>query len=369
MVPSNYLRRQTLKSVERFITPELKTFEDKALSAREKALAREKILYDHLLEKLMPDIPSLRASANAIAELDVLLNFAECAARNNWHCPHFQDEPGMTVTAGRHPVIEETAKQTFIPNDVTFHEQQRLLIITGPNMGGKSTYMRQTALIVLLCAIGSFVPAEKVNIGPIDRIFTRIGAADDLAGGRSTFMVEMTETPNIMHNATENSLVLIDEIGRGTSTFDGLSLAYACAQFLAQKVKAFTLFATHYFELTHLAAEYPTIHNMHLEAVLHDERIVFLHRVERGPASQSYGIQVAKLAGMPRALIEQAKRKLCELENCPSLSKKMHLPQQQALPFISDHPVLTKVKEANLDQLSAKAALDLLYQLKEMIEK
>jgi DNA mismatch repair protein MutS len=362
-VPNDYIRRQTLKNAERFITPELKKFEDKALSAKDRALAREKILYDELLDKLIIDLVSLQTSANALAELDVLTNLAERASSLNWCCPVLMNEPGLEIKAGRHPVIEKVSNQPFIPNDVTLSQYERMLMITGPNMGGKSTYMRQIALIVLLAHIGSYVPAQAVKIGPIDRIFTRIGAADDLARGRSTFMVEMTETAAILHNATSESLVLMDEIGRGTSTFDGLSLAFACAQHLADSVRAFTLFATHYFELTSLADDRNTIKNIHLDAISHEDKIVFLHTVKEGPANQSYGIQVAQLAGIPRMVIESAKNKLQKLEkqNKPIQQEQMEL-------FIHtdnvDHPVLSRIRIADLDNMSPKSALEFLYEMK-----
>ena len=367
-VPTDYIRRQTLKNTERFITPELKAFEDKALSARDRALAREKLLYDELLEKLMPNISVLQQSASSLAELDVLLNFAERAKHLNWCCPELIDEPEIQMLESRHPVVEQVLQQPFIPNDVDLDNKQKMLLITGPNMGGKSTYMRQIALIVLLAHVGSFVPAKKVRLGPIDRIFTRIGAADDLASGRSTFMVEMTETANILHHATSQSLVLMDEIGRGTSTFDGLSLAFACAQYLAQGVRAFTLFATHYFELTTLADEIATIRNVHLDATQHADKIIFLHAVKPGPASQSYGIQVAQLAGVPRVVIQRAKEKLQELEN----NAHQHVVAHSAQPNQHDlfkeipkeHPVISLLHEINPDQLTAKEALDLIYQLK-----
>ena len=367
-VPTDYIRRQTLKNAERFITPELKAFEDKALSARDKALAREKILYEELLEKLLPHLAVLQTSANAIAELDVLVNFAERAVRLNWCCPELVSEAGIHITDGRHPVVECVSSKPFVPNDIKLDSKQRMLIITGPNMGGKSTYMRQTALIVLLAHIGSFVPARSAIIGPVDRIFTRIGAADDLASGRSTFMVEMTETANILHNATAQSLVLMDEVGRGTSTFDGLSLAWSCAHYLAQGIRAFSLFATHYFELTILADEISTVVNVHLDAAEHADNIIFLHTVQPGPANQSYGIQVAQLAGVPRAVIQRAKHKLQELENLAYQTAQPHsaIPEQQDLfaEPVLEHPVVLQLKDINPDQLTAKEALDLLYQLK-----
>lgn len=312
--PIEYQRRQTLKNAERYITPELKQFEDKVLSAKSKALNLEKLLYDALLERIAQDLSALQDTTAVIAGIDVSCNFAERAETLHWVCPELTQNTELHIEAGRHPVIEFTQQNPFVPNDISLSPSRRMLIITGPNMGGKSTYMRQTALITLLAHIGSYVPATKAVIGNIDRIFTRIGAADDLAGGRSTFMVEMTETANILHNATENSLVLMDEVGRGTSTFDGLSLAWSCAHYLAESIKAFTLFATHYFELTHLPQECDGIVNVHLDAVEHGDHVVFLHAVQEGPASKSYGLQVAQLAGIPKVVIEKAKEKLATLE-------------------------------------------------------
>lgn len=360
--PADYIRRQTLKNAERFITPELKTFEDKALSARDRALAREKMLYEALLLQLHAYLSPLKATSDAIAEIDVLANFAERAVRLNWQQPRFTDDMQISIHGGRHPVVEAVLQDAFIPNDVAFTEAERMLIITGPNMGGKSTYMRQVAIIVLLAHIGSFVPAKSACIGLVDRIFTRIGAADDLASGRSTFMVEMTEMANILHNATRQSLILMDEVGRGTSTFDGLSLAFAAASHLAQKVQAYTLFATHYFELTSLSDEINTVRNVHVAAAEHKDNIVFLHTVKAGPANQSYGIQVASLAGVPREIIVKAKQKLRELE-----TKSHHHAQvspQRDLFSEPVSPVLAKLKAVNVDQMSAKDALDFLYELK-----
>lgn len=360
--PPEYMRRQTLKNAERFITPALKKFEDKVLSARARALAREKFLYVQLLEKLQQDLTALQQSASAIAALDVYCNLTERANTLQLAAPQLTPTPGISISAGRHPVIEQAITDNFTANDTRLGEQQRLLMITGPNMGGKSTYMRQTALIILLAHIGSYVPAQAAVIGPVDQIFTRIGAADDLASGRSTFMVEMTETANILHNATENSLVLIDEIGRGTSTFDGLALAWACALDLAQRIHAFTLFATHYFELTQLAHEYPAIKNIHLDALSHDDKIVFLYKVEDGPANQSYGIQVAQLAGIPREVIAAASQKLRQLEQPAAKSAGDKL--AAAIPA---HPVIAHLASVNLDDLSPRQALDLLYQLKSLL--
>jgi DNA mismatch repair protein MutS len=364
--PVDYIRRQTLKNAERFITPELKIFEDKALSSREKALAREKELYEELLDKVMCDLNPLQESAHGLAELDVLTNFAERADSLKLTCPDLSNAPGIVITAGRHPVVEAVLDQPFVPNDVTLNDRERMLIITGPNMGGKSTYMRQIALIVLLAHIGSFIPARAAKIGPVDRIFTRIGAADDLASGRSTFMVEMTETANILHNATAQSLVLMDEIGRGTSTFDGLSLAFACAEFIARDVRAYTLFATHYFELTSLADEMKSVKNVHFDATEHGDKIIFLHTVNPGPANQSYGIQVAQLAGVPRAVIQIAKSKLRELEH--QAYRQNADPHQVDLFSVKEeaveHPVVAMLKEVDPNQLSPKDALDILYKLK-----
>jgi len=362
--PTDYIRRQTLKNAERFITPELKSFEDKALTSREKALAREKELYEKLLDTVLEKLSPLQASAIALAELDVLTNLAERADTLNLWCPELTSEPGIHIVGGRHPVVESVLTQPFVPNDAHLDFERRMLLITGPNMGGKSTYMRQIALIVLLAHIGSFVPATEARMGPVDRIFTRIGAADDLASGRSTFMVEMTETANILHNATAESLVLMDEIGRGTSTFDGLSLAFACAEYLAREKKSFTLFATHYFELTALADSIPTVKNIHLDAVEHGDKIIFLHKVQEGAANQSYGIQVAQLAGVPRPVIQMARKKLQELEN------KAHVSAPQQIDLFSakksDHPVLEKLKKMDPDHFSPREALEFLFQLKEL---
>ena len=366
--PPEYRRRQTLKNAERYITPELKTFEDKVLSANERALAREKALYEEVLEHLLPFIAPLLANANAVAELDVLCAFAERAQVLNFVAPQFTDEAAIEIIGGRHPVVEQLA-QPFIANDTRLSPYRQLLLITGPNMGGKSTYMRQTALIVLLAHCGCFVPAASAKIGPVDRIFTRIGASDDLAGGRSTFMVEMTETANILHNATEHSLVLLDEIGRGTSTFDGLALAWACARHLLERNRAYTLFATHYFELTRLTEDYKQVANVHLDAVEHGDGIVFLHSVEEGPASQSYGLQVAQLAGIPKSVVAAAKRRLAQLEQ-QSIAAG---PQTDmfAAPEANEpapHPALEALMDVDPDDLSPKQALEALYKLKGMLD-
>jgi len=370
-MPADYQRRQTLKNAERFITPELKLFEDKVLSANSKALAREKALYDDLLERVAEDLGSLLSSAAALAELDVLSNFAERARSLDLCQPELVAQPGILIEQGRHPVVEQVTDGVFVANDVLFDSQRQMLIITGPNMGGKSTYMRQTALIVLLAFTGSFVPARRACIGPIDRIFTRIGSSDDLAGGRSTFMVEMSETANILHNATASSLVLMDEVGRGTSTFDGLSLAWASAVYIAEKLQAWTLFATHYFELTALPERYPSIHNVHLDAAEHQDGIVFLHAVKSGPANQSYGLQVAQLAGVPASVIRQAREKLQQLEResthgaAEAVLAGPRTPVQSEL-FAAPppHPVLDALTALNPDELSAREALELLYCLK-----
>jgi DNA mismatch repair protein MutS len=365
-VPAHYIRRQTLKNAERYITPELKTFEDAVLSSRSRALAREKLLYDALLDTLIGQIRPLQQAAESLAELDVVLNLAERAYALRWTAPVFREAPGIEITEGRHPVIEQVREQPFVPNDTLLHPDRRMLIITGPNMGGKSTYMRQTALIVLLAHIGSFVPAKTAVLGPIDRIFTRIGASDDLASGRSTFMVEMTETANILHNATSESLILMDEIGRGTSTFDGLSLAWACAEYLAQQTGAFTLFATHYFELTQLPEEIPCIANVHLHAVEHQGDIVFMHTVHVGPASQSYGLQVAQLAGVPQAVIEKARQKLAVLEKQSSAMEPVVLQSPPPQPIQAPSPALAMLADLQPDALTPMQALEALYALKKL---
>ncbi len=368
-IPDDYRRRQTLKNAERYITPELKGFEDKALSAQERALALEKHLYETLLAELAPAVPQLQNIARAIAELDVLSAFAALAMEKDWHRPALVDEACIDIEAGRHPVVEEQISD-FIANDTRLSMTRRLLLITGPNMGGKSTYMRQVALIALLAHVGSFVPARSARLGPIDQIFTRIGAADDLAGGRSTFMVEMTESANILHNATERSLVLMDEVGRGTSTFDGLALAWAIARHLLEKNRAYTLFATHYFELTQLAQQFREAANVHLDAVEHKDRIVFLHALEEGPASQSYGLQVAALAGVPGTVVRAARRHLQQLEQ-QSLAQDgqpdlFAAPSAPAEAEQTTHPIVDALQEINPDDLSPREALDLLYKLKKL---
>lgn len=389
--PVDYIRRQTLKNAERFITPELKEFEDKALSAKSRSLAREKALYDEVLETVAAELAPLQDAAQALAELDVLSNFAERATSLRFNAPEFSDTPGFDIEEGRHPVVEQLLSDPYVPNDLLMDQQRRMLVITGPNMGGKSTYMRQAALIALLAYTGSYVPANRVVIGPLDRIFTRMGSSDDIAGGRSTFMVEMTETANILHNATEYSLVLMDEVGRGTSTFDGLSLAWATAEHLAKHIRCYTLFATHYFELTQLADDLEHAVNVHLTATEHDDTIVFLHNVHDGPASQSYGLQVAKLAGVPQDVIRNAKEQLSHLEGgaAPARpaadhtalapaepekqprSARVSEPVMQADMFASLEP--SKVEECladlDVDGLTPRDALNRLYELKELLGK
>ena len=367
-MPADYTRRQTLKTAERYITPELKEFEHRSLSAKEQALALEKRLYEELLEQLQKPLVRLQDSASALAELDVFSCFTERAESLNYNLPHLCNEPCLQITAGRHPVVEAVLDDTFVPNDSLLDEQQRMLIITGPNMGGKSTYMRQTALIVLLAHIGCYVPAETACFGPIDRIFTRIGAADDLSSGRSTFMVEMTETANILHHATQHSLVLLDEIGRGTSTFDGLSLAEACAVHLYEHVGAMVLFATHYFELTQLANRYPGIQNIHLDAMEYGEKIVFMHAIKAGAANQSYGLQVAALAGVPHVVINKARSRLAELEaeKSQNLLDTNNTPQLPLFTSPSHHPVTERLKTINPDEITPKQALSILYELQKL---
>ncbi|MEY4763005.1 MAG: hypothetical protein RLZZ200_2861 [Pseudomonadota bacterium] len=373
-VPVDYVRRQTVKSAERFITPELKGFEDKVLGARDKALAREKELFEDLLAQLIAQLGPLQDSAGAVASLDAVTSLAERADTLGWVMPNLTDTPELRVEGGRHPVVERFIADAFVPNDVDFHDQRRMLVVTGPNMGGKSTYMRQVALIAVLAHIGSFVPARRATIGPLDRIFTRIGAGDDLAGGRSTFMVEMTETANILHNATDHSLVLMDEIGRGTSTFDGLSLAWAVARQLAARTRAFTLFATHYFELTTLATEVPGVANVHLDATEHGKGLVFLHAVKEGPASRSYGLAVAQLAGVPREVIAAARRYLSALESQRDAQAAIATPQA-ALPFDTTpeppaalrepSPVERQLAALDPDAMTPREALQLLYALRD----
>ena len=365
-VPDDYIRRQTLKNNERFITEELKEHEHKVLSAQGKFLALEKRLYQELFDKILPELGQLQTLSQAVAELDVLTNFAERAQTLNYVRPVLSNELGINIEAGRHVVVEQMMSEAFIANPVVLTEQRKMLIITGPNMGGKSTYMRQTALIVLLAHIGCYVPANSAEIGMVDRIFTRIGASDDLASGRSTFMVEMTETANILHNATDRSLVLLDEIGRGTSTYDGLSLAWACAEMLALKTQAFTLFATHYFELTLLADQITTLANVHLDAMEHNDNIIFMHAIQEGAASKSFGLQVAQLAGVPKTVINRAKQRLSELENkqAPSILPEKSSNFEQLTLVADDHPALDTLRNINVDDITPKQALDLLFELK-----
>jgi DNA mismatch repair protein MutS len=368
-VPADYRRRQTLKNAERYITPELKAFEDKALSARDRALALEKSLYDALLSALGTHVPQLQRIARALAQLGVLACFAATAAERGYCRPEFTADIAVEIDAGRHPVVEAQIEQ-FIANGVGLSPARQLLLVTGPNMGGKSTYMRQVALIVLMAHVGAFVPAKAARIGPIDQVFTRVGAADDLAGGRSTFMVEMTESANIQHNATEKSLVLMDEVGRGTSTFDGLALAWAIARQLLEKNRALTLFATHYFELTRLALEYKHAVNVHLDAVEHKDTIVFLHAVEEGPASRSYGLQVAQLAGVPKNVIRNARKYLQMLEDA-SLTRggqnDLFLAGKEAPEAATEPDALRQALDAIVpDELSPREALELLYRLKKL---
>ena len=371
-VPDDYRRRQTLKNAERYITPELKAFEDKALSAQERALAREKMLYEGVLTALQADLPQLQRIARAVAYSDLLACFADVALARNYCRPLFSEEPGLLIEGGRHPVVEGelAGGESFIANDTRLGDGRRLLLITGPNMGGKSTYMRQTALIALMAHVGSFVPATRVVLGPLDQIFTRIGASDDLASGRSTFMVEMTESAAILHHATERSLVLMDEVGRGTSTFDGMALAFAICRHLVEKNRALTLFATHYFELTLLANEYADLANVHLDAVEHGERIVFLHAVEEGPANQSYGIQVAALAGIPGSVLKAARRQLREFEQRASVNPlqpdlfSSPSPNYVEPPEAEPHPAVLRLAAIDPNELTPKQALDTLYELK-----
>jgi DNA mismatch repair protein MutS len=373
-VPDDYRRRQTLKNAERYITPELKVFEDKALSAQDKALVREKLLYEQLLGDLAPHIGALQTIAQGLAQIDTLTALTSHALHHNWNAPQLVAEPCLDIREGRHPVVENQIER-FIANDCCFTDERRLLLITGPNMGGKSTFMRQVALITLLAYIGSYVPAAVATIGPIDRIFTRIGATDDLAGGRSTFMVEMTESAAILNGATEHSLVLMDEVGRGTSTFDGLALAWAIARHLIDASRSFTLFATHYFELTQLPESHPSAANVHLSAVEHKDSIVFLHAVQAGPASQSYGLQVAQLAGVPQGVIKAARKHLARLES-QALDTTPQL-DLFALPCVEpedeapsapqgDSELMAALAAIDPDALTPREALEQLYQLKRL---
>ncbi|WP_115911764.1 DNA mismatch repair protein MutS [Haemophilus parainfluenzae] len=373
--PIHYVRRQTLKNAERYIIPELKEYEDKVLKSKGAALALEKQLYDELFDLLLPHLGQLQLASLTLSELDVLVNLAERAETLNYVAPQFSDEIGVKIENGRHPVVEQVLKDPFIANPVNLNQQRHLLIITGPNMGGKSTYMRQTALITLMAYIGSFVPADSAVIGQIDRIFTRIGASDDLASGRSTFMVEMTEMANILHQATSQSLVLIDEIGRGTSTYDGLSLAWACAEWLVKKTRSLTLFATHYFELTALPEQIEGIANIHLDALEHNNTIAFMHAVQDGAASKSYGLAVAALAGVPQSVIKLAKQKLHQLEKLSAQNGDQQIQHLRALnqhqgelAFEAEPDALREaIEQLDPDELSPKQALAYLYQLKKML--
>jgi DNA mismatch repair protein MutS len=380
--PAHYTRRQTTKNAERYITEELKAFEDKVLSAKERSLMRERLLYEALLDRLIQQLEPLKHAAAAIAELDVLATLAERARALDWSAPELTDAPGIRIERGRHPVVEKVRDEPFEPNDLVLDDAEesgarRMLVITGPNMGGKSTYMRQNALIVLLAHIGSYVPASRAVLGPIDRIFTRIGAGDDLSRGQSTFMVEMSETANILHNATASSLVLMDEVGRGTSTYDGLALARAAAVHLASVSRAYTLFATHYFELTELAAEYAGIANVHLDAVeFHDqtrgEQLVFMHAVKEGPANRSFGLQVAALAGLPKSVLADARRTLAELEGDMHGAARQPArpdPSPQLALFAPPAPaaVETALRDLDPDALTPREALEALYRLKSLV--
>ena len=368
--PDTYQRRQTLKNVERFITPELKQFEDRALSSRSRALAREKFLYEALVERIAEDLVPLQTTSRAICDLDVLACFAERADALSLSRPSFSAEARLDISNGRHPVVEQVSDKPFIANNTLLNEQRRMLLITGPNMGGKSTYMRQNALIVLLAHCGAFVPADSVGLSLVDRIFTRIGSSDDLASGLSTFMVEMTETANILHNATEKSLVLMDEVGRGTSTFDGLSIAWASAVALAERVRALTFFATHYFELTALPDDHASMANVHLDATEHEDHVVFMHHIQEGPANRSFGLEVAKLAGVPTGVLIHARQKLGELESQQMVERPPAIGGQKDLfstPTVNS-PVLDVLSDIDPDQLSPKEALDALYALKTLLD-
>jgi len=368
--PTEYVRRQTLKNAERFITPELKAFEDKALSSKSRSLAREKALYEALIEELATHLPQLQGASDGISQLDVLCCLAERALSLDLRLPSLKSAPGISITQGRHLVVEQLITDPFVANDTNLSTNASMMMITGPNMGGKSTYMRQVALIVIMAQIGSYVPALNATIGIVDRVFTRMGSSDDLAGGRSTFMVEMTETANILNNASAKSLVLMDEVGRGTSTFDGLSLAWSCALNLARDIGALTLFATHYFEMTQLADQLPQVENVHLEATEHDDNIIFMHKVLPGPASQSYGLQVAKLAGVPHKVISEARKKLQHLERNEGTSTANTLP---TTPLQSDlfssvaHPIELLLEDNKADELTPRQALDLIYQMQQLL--
>jgi len=368
--PDAYQRRQTLKNVERFITPELKLFEDKALSSRSRALAREKHLYEELVERVAQDLVLLQGTARAICDLDVLACFAERADALSLSRPAFSDTAQLDIVSGRHPVVEQVSDRPFIANNTLLNESRRMLLITGPNMGGKSTYMRQNALIVLLAHCGAFVPAASATLSMVDRIFTRIGSSDDLASGLSTFMVEMTETANILHNATDRSVVLMDEVGRGTSTFDGLSIAWAAAVALSERVRALTFFATHYFELTALPESHASMVNVHLDATEHDDHVVFMHHIQEGPANRSFGLEVAKLAGVPHGVLLHARQKLTELESQQGTAKV--IPERKQVDLFTVEapasPALDVLKGIDPDQMTPKDALDALYTLKTLLD-
>ncbi|MDG2996498.1 DNA mismatch repair protein MutS [Vibrio parahaemolyticus] len=371
LVPPHYVRRQTLKNAERYIIPELKEHEDKVLNSKSKALALEKKLWEELFDLLMPHLEQMQNLASAVSQMDVLQNLAERADSLDYCRPTLVKDAGIHIQAGRHPVVEQVTSDPFIANPIELSPSRKMLIITGPNMGGKSTYMRQTALIALMAHIGSYVPAESAQIGSLDRIFTRIGASDDLASGRSTFMVEMTETANILHNATKNSLVLMDEIGRGTSTYDGLSLAWASAEWLATQIGAMTLFATHYFELTELPNLLPNLANVHLDAVEHGDSIAFMHAVQEGAASKSYGLAVAGLAGVPKTVIKNARTKLSQLEQLGQASDSPRPSTVDVANQLSLIPEPSEIEQAlsniDPDDLTPRQALEELYRLKKML--
>ncbi len=379
--PEHYIRRQTLKNAERYITPELKSFEDKVLSSESRALAREKMLFEMLLDELRADIGNLQMMSSAIAQLDLLANFAHQARLRNWCRPEFSPEIGVKIVAGRHPVVEALSKTPFTANDTSLDFNHRMAIVTGPNMGGKSTFMRQTALISLLAYCGCYVPAQAAILGPIDRVFTRIGSADDLSTGKSTFMVEMTETSQILHHATNQSLVLMDEVGRGTSTYDGLSLAWACVLDLSKRIKCLCLFATHYFELTELAKE-SGIDNYHVTAKELNGNLILLHKVQQGPASQSHGLQVAKLAGIPASVIKEAQNRLKILEkqqqrqvNKVVQNDLFSIVDEPSIEVVErivevekDTPALNLLRALDVDNLSPREALQQIYALKDALQ-
>ena len=366
-LPDDYQRRQTLKSAERYVTPELKVLEEKVLSAQERIQSLERELYGELLVLIVDQLTELQICASALAELDLLATFAERADTLDYVRPLLSDQPGVEIKDGRHPVVEQISRDIFIENSLALAPDRRMMLITGPNMGGKSTFMRQNAVIVLMAYAGCYVPARSAIIGPIDRIFTRIGAADDLAGGRSTFMVEMTEAANILNNATANSLVLLDEIGRGTSTYDGLSLAWAIADHLLNQVGCWTLFATHYFELTSLAEELEGVENLHLDAVEHAGKIVFMRQVKPGSASESYGLQVAALAGVPAVVVDLARQRLKDFDRS---AQPLHLPQQNQMSLFEnpEHPAVEELRKASLDDMTPREAHAMLYRLRQLTD-